>query len=312
MPRVQTNNILLIYKIKNHLTKADIVNKFKNPLVDEYIISDCNNGEIHCLTYSINRHDIRTFQKFSVKGVIPQGRTVKQVEMSEIKDILIQMDPNYISIGFRMPLTSDLVTRSVENPDSLSFTEKEIIRLREEVDILKKQNKKLKKKLSTNVTYNTIINFNAIFNVNVNDFGKETLDHLTMEDKKQIIEQKMETAMALKCIEKVHFNPNGKSNNNVFMTNTKNEKLIVRSEGKWDMESDYFRTFDRMTRNVPRHISVIIEDPELPITEEDLIRVTRLINEGLDFEVSDRVYKQLPDLTYSYTKSISNLMEIEE
>jgi hypothetical protein len=313
MSRIRSNALHLEYKFPNETDKLDIQTTLVNLGVEQYIISQGEDTtEYKCLVYSAKRWDLLTFRRFKVNGVVPAGKAVKSEDMQENIKELVAMDINYVSVGFKMPLSARLVQKALDSPLELSALERELLQLREENSKLKEQNKKLKKKLSTNITYNTIINFNTLFDVKVNDFGNENLALLTREEKTQILEEKMDTSIALKCIEKVHFNPRLKENNNVFMTNIRNEKLIVRAGGKWDVESDYYRTFMNMTHQVPRHLRIILEDQELPVHNRVKARISKIADEGLENDDEVRVYRKLPDLAYSYTKSLTDIRELLE
>lgn len=305
MSRIKSNNIELFYTNAETISREDISNVLRETS-DEFIICNPELGKYHCLTYSKKRHDIQTFRKFSVKGIIPTGNSVMSYDMENIKTRMMELDIEYVSEGIHMPLTSR-IARSTE--DQMSPLEKELISLRKENEELKSKYNKLKRKTTSNITYNTIINYGDIFNVNVNNIGQEDLNSISLEDKIMIMEQKRDKEMALKCIETVHLNRNNKYNNNLFITNLNDDKIIVRRDGKWSIESNYKESLSEMTRNVPKQLKFIIDDPHVPRSDVSLRRATRLIQEEIESSDLEFIHTKLPSMIYSYTKSITNMVD---
>ncbi len=109
--------------------------------------------------------------------------------------------------------------------------------IREQLLILLKENKELKKNTSQNTPQNITINNPTINNtinqnnlVVINPFGKEDLSHITLEDYK--IYLKGFFPGFIKFIEKIHFDDNS-NNKNICITNLKSKYLSVHDGNKW-------------------------------------------------------------------------------
>jgi hypothetical protein len=97
-----------------------------------------------------------------------------------------------------------------------------------------KQIEKLMEKLEINNTYNTNSN-NTINNVNINLLNYKDTDtsHLTNNDYKKCLEQA--SRCVLKLIEKVHFNPEKPENMNIYISNMKNNYMMMYKDNKWNL-----------------------------------------------------------------------------
>ena len=109
--------------------------------------------------------------------------------------------------------------------------------IREELLLLLKENKELKKNLTIqNTPQNIIINNPTINTINqnnlvvINPFGKEDLSHITLEDYKKYLSGFFPGF--IKFIEKVHFDDNS-NNKNICITNFKSKYLSVHDGNKW-------------------------------------------------------------------------------
>jgi hypothetical protein len=98
-----------------------------------------------------------------------------------------------------------------------------------------KQIEKLMEKLEIN-TYtnsnNTIIN-NVTNNINLLNYKDTDTSHLTNFDYKKCLEQA--SRCVLKLIEKVHFNPDKPENMNIYISNMKNNYMMMYKENKWNL-----------------------------------------------------------------------------
>jgi hypothetical protein len=98
-----------------------------------------------------------------------------------------------------------------------------------------KQIEKLMEKLEIN-TYtnsnNTIIN-NVTNNINLLNYKDTDTSHLTNVDYKKCVEQA--SRCVLKLIEKVHFNPDKPENMNIYISNMKNNYMMMYKENKWNL-----------------------------------------------------------------------------
>ena len=98
-----------------------------------------------------------------------------------------------------------------------------------------KQIEKLMEKLEIN-TYtnsnNTIIN-NVTNNINLLNYKDTDTSHLTNNDYKKCIKEA--SRCVLKLIEKVHFNPDKPENMNIYISNMKNNYMMMYKENKWNL-----------------------------------------------------------------------------
>jgi hypothetical protein len=97
-----------------------------------------------------------------------------------------------------------------------------------------KQIEKLMDKLEINNTYNTN-SHNTVNNVNINLLNYKDTDtsHLTSNDYKKCLKEA--SRCVLKLIEKVHFNPDKPENMNIYISNMKNNYMMMYKENKWNL-----------------------------------------------------------------------------
>ena len=97
-----------------------------------------------------------------------------------------------------------------------------------------KQIEKLMEKLEINNTYNTN-SHNTVNNVNINLLNYKDTDtsHLTSNDYKKCLKEA--SRCVLKLIEKVHFNPDKPENMNIYISNMKNNYMLMYKENKWNL-----------------------------------------------------------------------------
>uniref|UniRef100_A0A6C0D8F0 C2H2-type domain-containing protein n=1 Tax=viral metagenome TaxID=1070528 RepID=A0A6C0D8F0_9ZZZZ len=97
-----------------------------------------------------------------------------------------------------------------------------------------KQIEKLMEKLEIN-TYtnsnNTIIN--NVTNINLLNYKDTDTSHLTNVDYKKCLKEA--SRCVLKLIEKVHFNPDKPENMNIYISNMKNNYMMMYKENKWNL-----------------------------------------------------------------------------
>jgi len=96
--------------------------------------------------------------------------------------------------------------------------------------IIMKQSKQTPQNINiTNNNNSKVINNNLI--VNINNFGKEDLSHVTLNDYKKYLSGYFQGF--LKFIEKVHFDENAPENHNINITNLKSKYLHIYENNKW-------------------------------------------------------------------------------
>jgi hypothetical protein len=80
-------------------------------------------------------------------------------------------------------------------------------------------------------THNITNNIQNNLIVNINSFGKETLDHITLQDYKKYFNSFFKGFISF--IEKVHFDDNVPENHNICITNLKSKDIKVYEGDKW-------------------------------------------------------------------------------
>jgi len=103
-----------------------------------------------------------------------------------------------------------------------------------QIDTQSKQIEKLMEKLEINNTYNTNShNTINVTNINLLNYKDTDTSHLTNNDYKKCLEQA--SRCVLKLIEKVHFNPDKPENMNIYISNMKNNYMMMYKENKWNL-----------------------------------------------------------------------------
>ena len=110
-----------------------------------------------------------------------------------------------------------------------------IIKITEELELIKKQNKDLINKLKQNImiTNNTTNIKNQQINIHLNNYGNENLDYITKEFITRIL--KGPFGAVQKLIKHIHFNPNHPENSNIKITNKKLPFASVYKNNKWEV-----------------------------------------------------------------------------
>jgi len=94
-----------------------------------------------------------------------------------------------------------------------------------------KQIEKLMGKLEINGSFNNTLNITN--NINLLNYKDTVTSHLTDEDYKKCL--KKASRCVLKLIEKVHFNPEKPENMNIYISNMKNNYMMMYKENKWNL-----------------------------------------------------------------------------
>jgi hypothetical protein len=94
-----------------------------------------------------------------------------------------------------------------------------------------KQIEKLMGKLEINGSFNNTVNITN--NINLLNYKDTDTSHLTDIDYKKCLEKA--SRCVLKLIEKVHFNPDKPENMNIYISNMKNNYMMMYKENKWNL-----------------------------------------------------------------------------
>lgn len=113
--------------------------------------------------------------------------------------------------------------------DNMDYLIEKNTKLEHEVRTIKNL---LKKEKSKNIINNTTNIMQNNIQININDFGKEDISHISMEFVKDLI-VKMNSYSIVKYIEKVHFsNP---MNMNILIPNSKDKFILLKNGDTWTM-----------------------------------------------------------------------------
>jgi len=126
-----------------------------------------------------------------------------------------------------------------EKTDKLSKYQNQNEELQNQIKILQNTVQKLMNKNIKETPPNTIINNTTINNptinnnltININSFGKESLDHITEADYKKYLNGFFKGFLNL--IEKIHFDENAPENHNVCLTNMRSKYAYVCENNNW-------------------------------------------------------------------------------
>jgi hypothetical protein len=94
-----------------------------------------------------------------------------------------------------------------------------------------KQIEKLMDKLEINNTYNTSNTINVTNNINLLNYKDTDMSHITDIDYRKCL--KNLNRCVIKLIEKVHFNPEKPENMNMYISNIKNNHIMLYKDDKW-------------------------------------------------------------------------------
>ena len=104
-----------------------------------------------------------------------------------------------------------------------------------------KQIEKLMEKLEINNTYNTNNTINVTNNINLLNYKDTDMSHITDLDYRKCL--KNLNRCVIKLIEKVHFNPEKPENMNMYISNIKNNHIMLYKDDKWILtEKDELKT----------------------------------------------------------------------
>ena len=126
----------------------------------------------------------------------------------------------------------------INNKNTLFEEKNKLLEGNIKVNKIDKENKELKslvnklskKHFSINQTINNVNNTQNNIMV-INSFGKENLNHITIEDYKKYLNKFFPGF--IEFIEKIHFDENAPQNHNIFISNLKSKYLSVFDDGKW-------------------------------------------------------------------------------
>ena len=169
-----------------------------------------------------------------------------------------------------------------------------------QIDTQSKQIEKLMEKLEINNTYNTNSNNTInVTNINLLNYKDTDTSHLTNNDYKKCLEQA--SRCVLKLIEKVHFNPEKPENMNIYISNMKNNYMMMYKENKWNLVKK-----EEMDSVYNHKEDLIIEWFNLNKDPELMKYFERFIDLKEDKSTADAVQEEYKLMLFNNRKSIKN------
>ncbi len=163
-----------------------------------------------------------------------------------------------------------------------------------------KQIEKLMEKLEINNTYNTNSNNTInVTNINLLNYKDTDTSHLTSNDYKKCLKQA--SRCVLKLIEKVHFNPDKPENMNIYISNMKNNYMMMYKGNKWNLV-----TKEEMESVYNHKEDLIIEWYNLNKDPELMKCFEKYMNLKEDKPTSDAVQEEYKLLLFNNRKTIKN------
>jgi DNA-directed RNA polymerase subunit RPC12/RpoP len=155
----------------------------------------------------------------------------KMEEMQKENNIKMeQLQNTHNEIMKKSKRDSEMISKLVENNKILT---EEVIKLREMNSIAVKGDRNNNTN-SNNTNTNANNNNNNTYYVNINQFGKETDEHLTDIEAKKILNKGYNSIP--EYITAIHFDEKKPENHNVYMPNWRDNKILVYNGTKWNLE----------------------------------------------------------------------------
>ena len=118
----------------------------------------------------------------------------------------------------------------------------EMMELKKEISELKKSNKNINKgtinnsqNVDNSKNINNMIDQSQTFNIQLVAFGKEDYDKLTIDEYKFIINKGFKSVQHL--AKSIHFNKNHPENHNIYISNLRDNYVMVYDGGKWELRN---------------------------------------------------------------------------
>jgi hypothetical protein len=168
-----------------------------------------------------------------------------------------------------------------------------------DIETLKKENKTLKNKMSKIKTRSTNIDKNINFPVKLVAFGKESMDHISKDTYRQIINRGYNSIPVL--VKKTHFNANCPEYHNVYISNLQNDYIMVYNGQTWTVrEKD--DVIDQIKSEKESYLVEKFEEllPSLPKFTIDKFR--RFLNSSKDTKTNRHIKRQIKMILYNNRK----------
>jgi hypothetical protein len=237
-----------IIKLENKI--STLINKSENNLNKCWFCK-----KIFCSKQNIRRHINETCNKKKLYNNDINKIIDKKNYINDKNNKLIE-DKNRL-IEEKNKLNNDKI--NMDNQKKALNYKNEIKLLRNEISKLIKIrsiNNMNNNMNNINITNNKIINTNNNLLVNINSFGKESLEHITINDYKKFLGGYFPGF--IKFIEKVHFDINAPENHNISITNLKSKYLHVYENNKWTTKEKV----DVLNKFINKKFSTLIDKCE--------------------------------------------------
>ena len=162
-----------------------------------------------------------------------------------------------------------------------------------------KQIEKLMEKLEINNYTNSNNTINVTNNMNLLNYKDTDTSHLTNVDYKKCLKEA--SRCVLKLIEKVHFNPDKPENMNIYISNMKNNYMMMYKENKWNLVKK-----EEMDSVYNHKEDLIIEWFNLNKDPDLLKYFERFMDLKEDKPTADAVQEEYKLLLFNNRKTIKN------
>lgn len=200
--------------------------------------------------------------------------------------------------------------------------EKEIVMLRHDNNvlkhdnnILKKDNEIFKKQITINGNNNSVGN-SSVNNITLNNavivpFGSEDMTKITKKELEKIIERGINSVGVL--IEKLHFDVNKPENHNVYISNLRDNYIIIYDGEKWKLK-DRNEILHQLYEDGADFLEVKFNELIDKLDDASISKFKRFINcrEDNENEIEKKIKKDLKALLYENKKIVEETRKKNE
>jgi len=237
---------------------------------------------------------------------------LKRQTFNQKKEKLIKEKESIISEKNKLVEEREKNKLEINNLEKQNQQDKKDIEYKSELKLLREQVSKLIKKQSVqniNITNNKIINNNLM--VNINNFGKENLSHITLNDYKKFLTGFFPGF--IKFIEKVHFDENMPENHNINISNLKSKYLQIYENNQWTMK----QKVDVLDKFIDKKYNMLVDKCEEleesnQLSEkiiEDFIQFTQNYK---DEEAQDNTKSKVSLMLYNNRDKVDKVKKIQQ
>jgi len=156
---------------------------------------------------------------------------------------------------------------------------------------------------TTGNSKNITNNIQNTYNIKILPYGKEDLSHLTTNDYKKIIDQGFMSVPAF--IEKIHFDKNHPQNHNIYISNMRDDYVIIYDGCDWklvDKTETINNMYDDNSHSLEIKFNSIMED----LSDYAITKFQRFLDQVDDNDIKNNIKKDLKLLLYNHRKMTQN------